>query len=85
MKINDSEEGDFMSERIIKAYMVLRGKTQSDMAKRLGTTVGTFNLKLNGKYSFTYNEMETISEELERPLEELFFTNSISKMKTKEE
>lgn len=73
-----------MSNRIIKAYMVLRDKTQVDMAKALGVTVGTFNLKLNGKYSFTHREMEIISKELKRPIKELFFTKSISEMKTKE-
>ncbi len=73
-----------MSNRIVKAYMVLRDKTQVDMAGALGVTVSTFNLKLNGKYSFTAKEMEIISKELRRPIKELFFTKSISKMKIKE-
>ena len=70
-----------MNGRIIKAYMVLRGISQKELAERIGIVVSTLNFKINGKVPFNRDEMELISRVLNAPIEELFFTDVISKMK----
>lgn len=70
-----------MTDKIIKAYMTLRGISQRELAEIVGITVTTLNHKINGKASFNRDEMEIIAKTLGVSVEELFFTNSISKMK----
>lgn len=74
-----------MTDRIIKAYMTLRGISQRKLAEIVGITPTTLNHKINGKVPFNKNEMVIIANTLQIPVEELFFTNTISNMKIIEE
>lgn len=44
----------------LKKYIVLSDFTQGQLAKKLGTTVQSLNLKLNGKRELKANELEQL-------------------------
>lgn len=60
--------------RVLEAEMVLKNKSREDMARAIGSTVGTFGLKLRGKYPFTLNDLRNIKAELQtdKSIDELF-------------
>lgn len=62
--------------RILKSLRAEYGDTQQDLAKYLGITVNTLNLKENGKYKFTLEEALKVSKRYKRPIEAIFFANS---------
>ena len=53
-----------MDVRRLKGKMALIGLTQAELAERLGTSVSSFNAKLNGRRSFRLSEAEKICEVL---------------------
>lgn len=70
-----------MNTKVIKAYMALNSITQKEMASRLGMTPPTFNRKINGKVNFSSSELELMLKILKIEPNDLFFTQSISKVK----
>lgn len=68
--------------RELKSLRAKYGDTQGDLAEILGITVNTFNSKENGKTSFTVDEAIKISKRYNKPVEEIFFTNSNVKTTT---
>jgi putative transcriptional regulator len=69
--------------KLLKAYMKLEEVTQPEMAQCIGMALSTFNMKLNRKNGadFTLSEASLIASRLNKPVQEIFFTNEISKMK----
>ncbi len=65
----------------LKGLMKENHITQNELAEILGMTVSTLNFKLNGKSDFTIREGKKISELFDKPIDEIFFTFEISKMK----
>lgn len=70
----------------IKNYSKLKGRTkelgllQSDVAKAANMNKSTYSLKLQGRYPFKQNEIDSIVTLLHIPLEqigEFFFTNKV--------
>lgn len=58
----------------LKAEMKRGGFTLETVSRKLGITLGTLSLKLNGKYPVTLNEAKKIKEIIgvDIPLEDLF-------------
>lgn len=61
--------------RILKSLRVKHGDTQEDLSKFLGITIGTFNLKENGKCKFTLDEAYKIAKRYNSKIEDIFFVN----------
>lgn len=59
--------------RNLKSVRIKFGDTQQDLAKYLGITINTLNLKENGKYKFTLDEALMISKRYNKTIEEIFF------------
>ena len=59
--------------RNLKSARIKFGDTQQDLAKYLGITINTLNLKENGKYKFTLDEALMISKRYNKTIEEIFF------------
>ena len=71
-----------MGSRILKSKRILFNLTQEEIAKELGITVKSYNLKGNGKREFTLYEAKNIINLLKLNLKEvndIFFNSSISK------
>lgn len=71
----------------IKAYRVLLNIKQTDMAKKLGMCLTSYNQKEQGKKEFTYSEMRNILVILREQIpeltaDEIFFANKVIIMKT---
>lgn len=71
----------------IKAYRVLLKIKQVEMAQKLGICLTSYNQKEQGKKEFTYSEMKALLNILKEQIpeltaDEIFFTNSVIKMKT---
>lgn len=49
---------------MLKGKIVENGKTQGDMAKKLGISLQSFNAKINGKRKFNLDEVVAICKEL---------------------
>ncbi len=47
---------------VIRARLALLGMTQQDLADRLGISKNTLSSRMNGKSSFTLEEIEAICE-----------------------
>lgn len=56
----------------LKAKRVEKGMTQTDMAKRIGIAVATYNHKENGSATFSFNEILKILNILECKFEDIF-------------
>lgn len=65
----------------LKGLMKENHITQAELAEILNMTVSTLNFKLNGKSDFTLKQGKKISELFGKPIDEIFFTCEISKMK----
>ena len=71
-----------MGSRILKSKRILFNLTQEEIAKELGITVTSYNMKENGKREFTLYEAKKIIDLLKLNLKEvndIFFNSSISK------
>ena len=71
-----------MGSRILKSKRILFNLTQEEIAKELGITVKSYNLKENSKREFTLYEPKKIIDLLKLNLKEvndIFFNSSISK------
>lgn len=58
------------------------GLTQKTLAKKIGTTLSTLNLKLNNKYAFSMKEIGAICKVLDIPKREIgiyFFDEKVQK------
>lgn len=58
----------------IEAQIVLSGISKRELAKRVGISYNTLNIKLSGKSAFSLDEAIKIKKEIEanEPIEELF-------------
>lgn len=56
----------------LKAKRVENGMTQTDMAKKIGIAVATYNHKENGSAYFSFNEILKILEILQCKFEDIF-------------
>lgn len=72
------------SYREIKAWMIMHGVKQKDLAKTLCHTQGTINRKLNRRgIDFTLGEVRKLSKVYGIPLK-YFFTLDVPKMERRE-
>lgn len=60
-----------MGLRKLKSKRVLIGLTQVEIAKKLGVTEKTYNMKENGKMDFSLKQVIKVSEILDLTLEEI--------------
>ena len=65
----------------IRALMVKHNINQEQMAKRLGLSISTFNRKLNGNAPWLLEECKQIAIILNSTLDDLFFADSVTKLK----
>jgi putative transcriptional regulator len=56
----------------LRGLMAENSITQTELAKRLGISTNAFNMKINGKTSFTETEIKRIAEILKIELSFLF-------------
>lgn len=63
----------------VRSAMQLKGYTHNNMAKSIGLSFSTFNLKINGKRDFSLPECNRIAARLGKTLDELFFAPDVSK------
>lgn len=71
-----------MSNQTLKAYRMLKGVKQEDIARILEITLTTYSKKETGKAQFSLYEAKKISDYLNVSIEQLFFTNEVNLMKT---
>lgn len=62
----------------IKAYRSLHGIKQEDMADLLGIGLNTYNLKENGKNSFTLEESKKIADFFNTTVDDIFFNDIVN-------
>lgn len=62
----------------LKAYRVMLGKKQEDIAKIIGIGLNTYNLKENGKSSFSLEEAKKIADYFNTTIDDLFFNNKVN-------
>lgn len=60
-----------MGLRILKSKRALLGLTQIEIAKKLGMTEKSYNMKENGKSLFSLKQIVKVSEILDLTLEEV--------------
>lgn len=63
---------DNIKYRKLKALMVEKGKTQHDLSKLLGISIGAVNRKINGKIPWKLSECAKISAAFGLTIEEIF-------------
>lgn len=56
----------------LKAKRVEKGLTQTEMAKRIGMAIATYNHKENGSATFSFNEILKILDILDCKFEDIF-------------
>ena len=56
----------------LKAKRVEKGLTQTEMAKRIGIAIATYNHKENGSATFSFNEILKILDILDCKFEDIF-------------
>lgn len=56
----------------VKEYRVIKGLTQSEIAKMLGIKQNTYSYKERGIYDFSVKEIKKLKEILEVEYEQLF-------------
>ena len=71
-----------MCSRILKSKRILFNLTQEEIAKELGITVKSYNLKETGKREFTLYEAQNIINLLKlnlKDVNDIFFNSAIRK------
>lgn len=63
----------------LKVAISESGKNQSDVAEVVGISPTAFNRKLNGFQQFKENEIERISNFLNKPILDIFFCTKVTK------
>lgn len=71
-----------MANKTLKAYRMLKGVKQEKIAEILGITLSTYSNKETGKTQFSLYEAKKISDYLNVPIEQLFFTNEVNLLNT---
>ena len=51
-----------INRNLLDSKLALKGKNQNHIAKLIGKTIGTTNLKFNGKVKFTFKEIKQVKE-----------------------
>lgn len=62
----------------LKGAMAENDLSQADLARILGLSTSTINLKLNKKAKFTLDEAKTLADYFEQPIETLFFNSALT-------
>ncbi|MFL0168670.1 helix-turn-helix transcriptional regulator [Candidatus Clostridium helianthi] len=71
-----------MANKTLKAYRMLKGVKQEDIAEILGITLTTYSKKETGKTQFSLQEAKKISDYLNVPIEQLFFAKRVNLLNT---
>ncbi|MBE6089888.1 MAG: helix-turn-helix transcriptional regulator [Clostridium beijerinckii] len=71
-----------MANKTLKAYRILKGVKQEDIAEILGITLTTYSKKETGKTQFSLQEAKKISDYLNVPIEQLFFAKGVNILNT---
>ncbi|WP_026889561.1 helix-turn-helix transcriptional regulator [Clostridium beijerinckii] len=71
-----------MANKTLKAYRMLKGVKQEDIAEILGITLTTYSKKETGKTQFSLHEAKKISDYLNVPIEQLFFAKQVNLLNT---
>ena len=66
---------NIMANKTLKAYRMLKGVKQENIAEILGITWTTYRNKETGKTQFSLDEAKKISDYLNVSIEQLFFAN----------
>lgn len=66
----------------LKGLMTEKNVTQQELAEILEMSITTLNFKINGKSDFSIKEAKKVSKFFDKPIEEIFYTDEINKMKT---
>mgnify|MGYP000023776021 FL=1 len=53
-----------INRNLLDSKLALKGKNQNHIAKLIGKTIGTTNLKFNGKIKFTFEEIKQVKDYL---------------------
>lgn len=67
-----------MENKTLKAYRMLKGVKQENIAEILGITLTTYSNKETGKTQFSLDEAKKISDYLNVPIEQLFFASEVN-------
>lgn len=59
---NEGTPRDQIIGRAVAAHMAARGWTRTDLANRLGVTLGTASRRLNGSQAWKLNDLQTLAE-----------------------
>lgn len=51
-----------INRNLLDSKLALKGKNQNHISKLIGKTIGTTNLKFNGKVKFTFEEIAKIKK-----------------------
>lgn len=76
-KGSKNERGDRMSS--IKAFRESTGKRQEDFARIIGVSAVNYSKKENGSVKFSLEEAKKISTYFNKPIEDIFFAENVSK------
>lgn len=71
-----------MTNQTLKAYRMLKGVKQENIAMMLGVTLTTYSNKETGKTQFSLYEAKKISDYFGIPIEQLFFANEVNLLNT---
>lgn len=66
----------------LKSLRVKHGLSQEETAKLLGITTATYNRKENGSRKFSVDEAGKLADIFNATVEEIFFTNEVTKLIT---
>ncbi|NFO40829.1 helix-turn-helix transcriptional regulator [Clostridium botulinum] len=71
-----------MVNKTLKAYRMLKGIDQKNVAQMLGISLTTYSKKETGKTQFSLEEAKKISDYFNLSIEQLFFTEEVNLMNT---
>ncbi|MBW6408796.1 helix-turn-helix transcriptional regulator [Clostridium weizhouense] len=64
----------------LKGLMTEKNITQNELSKLLEISISTLNFKINGKSDFSIKEAKKVSKFFNKPIEEIFYTNEVSRI-----
>lgn len=69
------KRGDKVNEKLLKARIVEKGFTQSEIAEKIGISATAFNNKITGKVDFKASEISKLSDILDIDNKDAYFFN----------
>ena len=69
------KRGEKVNEKLLKARIVEKGFTQSEIAEKIGISATAFNNKITGKVDFKASEISKLSDILDIDNKDAYFFN----------